>query len=89
MRGCLGWLMLLPLVGAFGLTAWVVRACVQKGGLWRLLGVLSSLVIGGICIQVGYWFTEEGSTILGWIGMVGGGLIAVIGAGSALFGMKS
>jgi len=88
MRGFLGWVLLLPLVGAFALTAWIARACVQKGGLWRLLGALSSLGIGGICIVVGYQFKEEGITIFGWVAMVSGGLIAAIGAGSALFGMK-
>jgi len=97
----LGLLMLLPLIGAFGLTVWVVRACVQKGGLWRLLGCLISLAIGGVCVLVGYWFGVEGFTeweglesrqvtypVLGWVDMVGGGLIAIIGTMSALFGMK-
>ena len=47
-----------------------------------------SIVIGGICIQVGYWFTEEGITILGWIIMIGGGLIAILGTWTALVGTK-
>ena len=95
--GCLGWLMLLPLVVAYGLTVWVVRACNHKGSLWRILGVLASLVIGGICIQVGYWVGIEGSTegqyqvtypVFGWIAMISGGLIALIGTGTAIFGRK-
>lgn len=101
MRGCLGSLMLLPLVGAFGLVVWVVRACVQEGGLWRLLGVLVSLAIGGVCVLVGYGVGVEGFTewkglayrqvtypVWGWVLMIGGGLIALIGTWSALFGMK-
>ena len=88
MRGCLGWFLLLPLVGAFGLTVWVVRACVQKGGFWRLVGVLASLVIGGICIVVGWMLGPEEGWIIGWIAIIAGGLIAAIGTWSALFGMK-
>ncbi len=101
MRGCLGWLLLLPLAFAFWLAMTVANACVKKGGLWRLLGVLASLVIGGICIQVGYWLAIEGFTewrgleayqvtypILGWISMIGGGLIAILGTWTALVGTK-
>jgi len=88
MRGCLGWLLLLPLAFAFWLAVTVSNACAKKGSLWRLLGVLFSFLIGGICIQVGYWFTEEGITILGWIIMIGGGLIALLGTWTALVGTK-
>jgi len=80
--------MLLPLAFAFWLAVTVSNACAQKGSLWRLLGVLFSFFIGGICIQVGYWFTEEDITILGWIIMIGGGLIALLGTWTALVGRK-
>ena len=124
MRGLLGFLMLIPLFIVFALAVALsmlpfvfalgaVGGCVQKGGLWRLLGVLASLVIGVICIRLGYWFVNEVSIepmlslfysevrfpfidwifplvfpILGWIDMVGGGLIAVIGTWSTLFAKK-
>lgn len=101
MRGCLGWLLLLPLAFAFWLAVTIANACVKKGGLWRLLGVLFSLLIGGVCIQVGYWFAIEGFTewrgletytvtypILGWIMIIGGGLIALLGTWTALVGTK-
>ena len=72
MRALLGWLSLLPLVFAFWLTITIANGCARReSGSWRFLGVLSSLIIGGICIQVGYWFTEEGMAILGWIDMIG------------------
>jgi hypothetical protein len=97
----LGWLLLLPLTFAFWLAVTAGNACAKKGGLWRLLGVLVSFVIGGICIQVGYWFGIEGFTewradgiyqvtypVLGWIIMIGGGLIALLGTWTALVGRK-
>ena len=124
MRGFLGLLMLLPLLFVFGLALalsmlpfalaiGMVGGCVQKGGLWRLLGVLASFVMGGICIRLGYWFGKKVSIepmllflypevrfpflewifpimfpILGWIDMIGGGLIALIGTYSSLFVKK-
>ena len=101
MRGCLGWLMLMPLLFAFWLAMQVANACAKWGGLWRLLGILASLVIGGICVGVGYLFAYEGSTeqrggelyqvtwpILGWVVIIGGGLIAVLGAWTALVATK-
>lgn len=125
MRGIIGFLMLIPLFLVFALAfvvsmlpfvlaIWVVGDYGQKGGLWRLLGVVASLVIGGICFGLGYWFANEVSIepmlslfysevsfpfidwifplvfpILGWIDMVGGGLIAVIGIWSTLFGKRA
>ncbi len=102
MGGFLGLLLLLPLVGAFGFVVLIVRACVKGGGLWRLLGVLVSLAIGGACVLVGYWVGIEGFRELvglayrqvtypvwGWFLMIGGGLIALIGTWSALFGVRS
>lgn len=95
----MGWLALLPLIGAAALAITIANACVKRG--WRLLGVLSSLTIGGICILVGYSLGIEGITdwqadgvylvkypVLGWIGMIGGGLIALLGSWTALAGTK-
>ena len=89
MRGLIGWLFLLPLAFAFWLTITIANGCARReSGSWRFLGVLSSLIIGGICIQVGYWFTEEGMTILGWIDMIGGGSMALLGTWTALVGTR-
>ncbi len=87
--GCLTWLFLMPLAFAFWIVVIISNTCVKKGGLWRLLGILASIVIGGICMQVGYWFTEEGIDILGWIIMIGGGAIAILGTWTALVGTKA
>jgi len=85
MRGCLGWFILLPIAGAFWLAITVARACGRKGGAWRLLGVLISLVICGVVIGFAYLlFGEEGSTVLWWIGVIAGGLIGLLGTWTAL-----
>ena len=89
MRGILGWLLLLPLAFAFWLTITIARGCANKGGgLWRLLGVLASFVIGGVCGVVGYWLGPEEGLIFGWIVLVGGGLMAILGTWTALLGTK-
>ncbi len=79
------------LIPLFFLPMRVSKVCAQKGSLYRLLGVLASFIAGGICIRMGYWFAIEGFTawellghqvmypVLGWIYMVVGVLIAVIG----------
>jgi hypothetical protein len=98
---CLGWLLLLPLTISFYLVRWVVSYFAQKGGLWRFLGVLVSLIIGGVFIFVGYGFGIECYTewrdgsyyrvtmpVLGWIFMVGGGIIAIVGSFKSLFGQE-
>jgi len=89
MRGCLGWLLLLPLAGAFWLVITIANACVKKGGLWRLLGVLVSFAIGGACIGVGFLFGSElGLSIFRWIAIIAGGLIAILGTWTVLAGTK-
>jgi predicted transporter len=98
------WLLLAPLAFAFWLAITVANASVKRG--WRLIGVLTSLAIGGFCILIGYWFAIDGVTqwrftewqgletyqvtypVLGWIIMVGGGLIAILGTWTALIGTK-
>jgi hypothetical protein len=95
----MGWLLLLPLFIAFWLAITISNACAKRGGLWRLLAIIVSLAIGGICIKVGHWFGIEGFTewrgfeqykitypMLGWIIIIGGGLIALLGTWTALVG---
>ena len=81
MRGCLGWLFLMPIAGAFWLAVMTAAVCGIKGGAWRLLGILSSLVIGGLVIAFTHllFAGEGGSTVLWWIGIIAGSLITLIG----------
>lgn len=88
MRGLIGWLLLLPLIFAFWLTMKIANACVQRGDSWRLLGILSSLVIGGSCAFVGWGLGPEQGFIIGWITLIGGGLIALLGTWTALVGTR-
>lgn len=88
--GCLGALMLLPFAGATWLAVKIVDSCAKKGGGMRLIGVLASLISGGICIGLGYWGAFEGYTewrgnelyqvtypVWGWIGIIIGGIIII------------
>jgi hypothetical protein len=98
----MGWFLLLPLSLAALVAMAIANACANRGrGSWRFLGVLSSLIIGGICVLVGYWFGIEGFTeweglsyrqvtypVLGWIIMIGGGFIAILGTWTAIVGTK-
>jgi len=47
MRGCIGWVILLPFAGAWWLTIKIVDACIRKGAAMRPLGILVSLLVGG------------------------------------------
>lgn len=96
----MAWLLLLPLFFAFWLTGKTANACAKRESwAWRLLGVLASLVIAGIFIQVGYWFAIEGVRetsgyqivtypVLGWIVMIGGGIMALVGTWTAILGTR-
>jgi len=89
----MGWLMLVPLAIAAFLTLLATSSCYPRGGTWRLLGVLFSLVTGGICIDVGYAMGFEGAEVwrdgefyrvttwpvAGVIGMTIGGLTILLG----------
>lgn len=95
--GCLGALMLLPFAGATWLAIKIVDSCAKKGGEMRLVGVLASLILGGICVGLGYWGAFEGYTewrgtelyqvtypVWGWIGIVIGGIIIIFFSWRAL-----
>ena len=82
----IGALLLLPLVGAFWVVVTVAKEAAKKGGSWRLLGVLSSLVIGGVCVLIGYWLGSQEGWVFGWVLLVGGGLMAVLGSWMAMSG---
>ena len=89
MRVWIGWLLLLPLAFAFWLTIMIAAGCAHKGGgLWRLLGVLASFVIGGVCGAVGYSLGTEAGSIFGWIMLIGGGLMAILGTWTTLLETK-
>jgi hypothetical protein len=76
----------MPLVGACWLSVSVAVFFGKKGGLWRLLGVLSSLAIGGVVIGFTHlsFSGEDGSTVLWWIGIIAGGLVTLLGLWSAV-----
>ena len=102
-RGLMNFLLLLPtlfaysvllslLILVFFLPMRVSLWCGEKGGsLYRLLGALVSVLVGGMTIRLGYWFGIDGFTawqllghqfmypIIGWIYMVAGGLVTVTG----------
>ena len=75
MRGCIGWLILLPFAGAIWLAYKIADACIKKGGPMRLLGVLVCLLVGGGSIYAGYHI----GPIVGWFIMAIGGLVAIVG----------
>jgi len=82
-----GWLLLLPLAGAFWLVITVSNACVKRGRRW--LGVLTSLGIGIIFVVVGRWLAiDYGYTVLGWIYIIGGGIVAGFGIWTAVAGER-
>ena len=120
-RGCLGFFMLIPLFIVFILAGMAViiplllsiawtSTLIEKKGRCRLLAAIVSLVIGGICVRLGYWYAMETSIepitsflysevdfplidwifpfvlpILGWVGMIGGGLVIIVGTFKAIF----
>jgi hypothetical protein len=86
----IGALMLLPYGGAFWLALKIVNACAKRGGVMRSFGVLASLILGGVCVGLGYWGAFVGYEetrgmalyqvtypVWGWIGIVAGGLLII------------
>jgi hypothetical protein len=83
----IGWLLLIPLLGAFWLVLTFSGACAKKGGLWRLLGVLVSFSIGGTCIGAAVlWGPEFGLVIFSRLAVVIGMLVATVGIWKAVTG---
>jgi hypothetical protein len=86
------WLVFIPYACIFSLEIFIVIYFVKKGGLWRLVGVFTSLVLAGSCMFLGYLLAfvgyEEYQGVelyqvtyptAGWIGMFIGGLGIVLG----------
>jgi hypothetical protein len=82
--GCLGWVLIAPFVGLGYAAIKAVDYFIKKGK--KPLGILISILLGGICLGLGYdlayvgWTEYEGLTlyqvtypVAGWIGMVIGG----------------
>ncbi len=97
MRGCLGWLLLWPLVGALWLVGRISDAAAEHGGAWRFVGAGTNLGIGAGVALLGYYlafrgfttfdgYTERRTTLppLGWIMIVGGVLMGLFGSITAL-----
>jgi len=92
----MSWLLLLPLALAFWLTMKIANACAKRESwVWPLLGVVASLGIGGIFILIGERFAVGDIMevreyqlvtypVLGWISMIGGGIMALAGIWKAL-----
>jgi len=81
MHGCVGWLFLMAIIAPFWAVIAVGKDCGKKGGSWRVLGILSSIAIGGLFSGFAHllFSGEGGSTVLWWIGVVGGGVVALVG----------
>jgi len=88
--GCLGWVLIAPFGGLALAAIKVVNYSIKKGK--KALGILISLVLGGISLGLGYdlayvgWKEYEGFNVYqvtypvaGWIGMVIGGGIVIGG----------
>lgn len=85
--GCLGWVLIAPFGGLALAAIKVVNYSIKKGN--KPLGILISILLGGISLGLGYdlayvgWTEYEGLNlyqvtypVAGWIGMViGGGII--------------
>jgi hypothetical protein len=76
----------MPIAGAFWLAVTIASVCGKKGGSYRLIGILSSLFIGGIFAGLTHllFSGENGSTILWWVGIIASGLIALLGIWTAM-----
>ena len=62
MRGCLGWLLLWPLVGALWLVGRISDAAAEHGGAWRFVGAGTNLGIGAGVALLGYYLAFRGFT---------------------------
>jgi hypothetical protein len=94
----MSWLLLVLLAFAFWLTMKIANACAKRESwVWPLLGVVASLGIGGIFILIGERFAIGDIMevreyrivtypVLGWISMIGGGIMTLAGIWKALSG---
>jgi len=79
-RGCLGFLILLPFAGAWWLTIKIVDASIKKSDALRPLGILISLAVGGGSVYAGYYI----GPIVGWFIMAVGVIVAIVGTWRSL-----
>lgn len=100
--GWLSWTLLLP----YPVTLWFVlriaNSCARLGRLWRLVGVLVSLMVGILCVGVGRYLaygyivanssastpTVVSQPVFGWAGIAGGALIGILGIWASLVRWK-
>lgn len=88
--GCLGWVLIAPFGGLAFAAIKVVNYSIKKGK--KSLGIIISILLGGISLGLGYdlayvgWTEYEGLNlyqvtypVAGWIGMVIGGGIVIGG----------
>ena len=75
MHFVMGLLILAPFALAFGLAVKIVNACIKKSDALRPVGIIVSLLVGGVSIVSGYFI----GPIVGWFIVVLGGLLAVFG----------
>ena len=88
--GCLGWVLIAPFSGLAFAAVKLIKYSIKKGN--KPLGILISILLGGISIGLGYdlayigWTQYEGLNlyqvtypVTGWIGMAIGGVIVIGG----------
>jgi len=88
--GCIGWVLIAPFAGLGFAAVKLVNYFIKKGK--KPLGILISILLGGMSLGLGYdlayvgWTEYEGFSVYqvtypvaGWIGMVLGGCIVVGG----------
>jgi len=80
MHFVIGLLILVPFALAFGLAFKIVNACIKKSDALRPVGIIVSLLVGGVSIVSGYFI----GPIVGWLIMALGGLLAIFGSWRSL-----
>lgn len=75
MRVLAGWLLLLPFLVGWGVSLSIVAACIERGGVARIAGVLVLGLVGGGSLFVGYVI----GPVVGWVVMGGGMFVMVFG----------
>ena len=76
---------LLLLNGAYWFVTRITREFVKNNGiLWRLLGILVPLFMGGFCVYLGLAADGLSYLITGWMLILGGVLVTILGIWTAL-----